>query len=89
MASSLDQARITFRFLRELLPGKDYRWSDSGQRVAVTHVPTGTRVRVASSDAKRAFGLGAGTPVIVGDEPAAWHERGGSLMYGRAGNVGR
>ena len=81
LASSLDQARITFRFLRELLPGKDFRWSDSGQRVAVTHVSSGTRVRVASSDAKRAFGLGAGTPVIVGDEPAAWHERGGSLMY--------
>ena len=81
LASSLDQARVTFRFLRDLLTGADYRWLDSGQRVAVTHVPTNTRVRVASSDAKRAFGIGSGTPAIVGDEPGAWLERGGSLMY--------
>ena len=81
LASSLDQARLTFGFLRRICAGDDYRWMDSAQRVAVTHVQTGTRVRVASSDAKRAFGLGANTPVIVGDEPGAWQERGGALMH--------
>ena len=81
LASSLDQARITFRFLRAALTGDDYRWLDSGQRVGVTHVPTDTRVRVASSDAKKAFGLGSDTPAIVGDEPGAWQERGGALMF--------
>ena len=81
LASSLDQARITFAFLRGLCEGDAYRWLDSGQRVAVTHRPSGARVRVASSDAKRAFGLGANTPAVVGDEPGAWLERGGALMY--------
>ena len=81
LASSLDQARIPFRFLRGICTGPEYRWMDSAQRVAVTHVPTGTRVRVASSDAKRAFGLGADTSLIVGDEPGAWQERAGALMH--------
>ena len=81
LASSLDQARIPFAFLRGICTGPEYRWMDSAQRVAVTHAPTGTRVRVASSDAKRAFGLGANTPIIVGDEPGSWNERGGALMH--------
>ncbi len=81
LASSLDQARIPFTFLRQICAGPDFRWMDSAQRVAVTHVPSGARVRVASSDAKKAFGLGANTPLITGDEPGAWQERGGSLMH--------
>ena len=81
LASSLDQARITFGFLRGLCTGAGYRWQDSGQRVAVFHKASGARVRVASSDAKRAFGLGANTPAVVGDEPGSWQERGGALMY--------
>ena len=81
LASSLDQARIPFAFLRAICTGPEYRWQDSAQRVAVTHVPTGARVRVASSDAKRAFGLGANTPIVVGDEPGAWQERGGAMMH--------
>ena len=81
LASSLEQARVCFGFLRAFVGEEGYRYQDSGQRVSCTHVPTRTRVRVASSDAKRAFGLGANTPLIVGDEPAAWQERGGALMY--------
>ena len=80
LASSLDQARAVFRFLRARCDGPDFRYLDSGQRVAATHVPTHTRVRVASSDAKRAFGF-VGARLIVGDEPAAWQERGGALMH--------
>ena len=81
LASSLDQARIPFGFLRQICTGPAFRWQDSAQRVACTHIPTGARVRVASSDAKRAFGLGAATPIVVGDEPGAWAERAGSLMH--------
>ena len=81
LASSLDQARLTFGFLRRAGGEDGYRYQDSGQRVSCTHVASGTRVRVASSDAKRAFGLGANSPLVVGDEPAAWLDRGGSLMY--------
>ena len=80
LASSLEQARITFGFLRRAV-GDGYRYQDSGQRVSCTHVATGTRVRVASSDAKRAFGLGSNSPLIVADEPASYAERGGALMY--------
>ena len=67
LAGSLDQARATFRFLRDRCDGPDFRYLDSGQRVAATHKPTHTRVRVMSSDAKRAFGL-VGARLIVGDE---------------------
>ena len=80
LAGSLDQARAVFRFLRQRCDGPEFRYLDSGQRVGATHVPTHTRVRVASSDAKRAFGI-VGARLIVGDEPAAWMERGGSLMF--------
>ena len=80
LASSLEQARITFAFLRRAV-GDGYRYQDSGQRVSCTHVATGTRIRVASSDARRAFGLGANSPLIIGDEPAAWMDRGGATMY--------
>ena len=80
LAGSLDQARAVFRFLRARCDGPDFRYLDSGQRVAVTHKPTHTRVRVASSDSKRAFGI-VGARLIVGDEPASWQERGGALMY--------
>ena len=77
----MEQARLCFAFLRQFLGEKGYRYQDSGQRVSCTHVATRTRVRVASSDAKRAFGLGANTPIVVGDEPAAWLDRAGTLMY--------
>ena len=81
LASSLEQARVAFSFLRAFI-GDDsgYRFLDSGQRIKCTHKGSHTAVRVASSDAKRAFGLGANTPLIVADEPGSMHERAGSLM---------
>ena len=69
-----------FRFLRAALGEDDYRYQDSGQRVGATHRDTNTRVRVASSDAKRAFGI-VGARLIIGDEPGAWQARGGAEMY--------
>ena len=81
VASSLDQARAVFKFLRARCPADaGFRYQDAGQRVSVKHVASGTRVRVASSDAKRAFGI-VGARIVVGDEPGTWQERGGALMY--------
>ena len=78
-ASSLEQARIAFSFLRAFIgDDSDFRFLDSGQRIKCTHKGSHTAVRVASSDAKRAFGLGANTPLIVADEPGSMHERAGS-----------
>ena len=80
LAGSLEQSRAVFRFLRARCPESHFRYTDSGQRISVKHTATNTRVRVASSDAKRAFGI-VGARLVVGDEPAAWEVRGGALMY--------
>ena len=81
VSASLEQSRVLLSFVREALddaPG--YRWLDSGQRLACTHVPTGTKLRILSSSGKRAMGL-AQFSTIYADEPASWEERGGELMY--------
>ena len=88
LAGSLDQARAAFRFLRARCPeDKGFKYTDSGQRVSVHHKVTNTRIRVASSDAKRAFGI-VGARLVVGDEPAAWQERGGALMFDALSTAG-
>ena len=58
----------------------DYRWLDSGQRLACTHKATGTKLRVLSSSGKRAMGLSQ-FHTIFADEPASWEVRGGALMF--------
>ena len=80
VAGSMDQARAVFSFLRRACGEEGFRYQDSGQRVGATHRATNTRVRVASSDAKRAFGI-VGARLIIGDEPGAWQDRAGALMY--------
>ena len=88
LAGSLDQARAAFRFLRARCPeDRGFTYTDSGQRVSVHHKATNTRVRVASSDAKRAFGI-VGARLVVGDEPAAWQERGGAMMFDALSTAG-
>ena len=69
-------------FVREALADRedDYRWLDSGQRLACTHKATGTKLRVLSSSGKRAMGLSQFS-TIYADEPAAWEARGGALMF--------
>ena len=43
VSASLEQSRIILGFVCEALDVfDDYRWLDSGQRLAVTHKPTGT-----------------------------------------------
>ena len=81
VASSLEQARITYHFVREALVGtaKEYRWLDSSTRVGILHKSTRTRLRVLSSKAKSAFGL-VGSPLLIFDEPGALEIVGGQLL---------
>ena len=66
VSSSTNQARIVLEFARSVLGGVDgYRWRNDG----VEHLPSRARVRIVSSDARRALGLGANVRLIVCDEP--------------------
>lgn len=84
VSASLEQSRILLGFVRGALAlqGRedDYRWLDSGQRLACTHKATGTKLRILSSSGKRAMGL-AQFSTIYADEPGSWEVRGGQLMY--------
>ena len=81
VSASLEQSRVLLGFVREALgESDDYRWLDSGQRLAVTHKASGTKLRILSSSGKRAMGL-ANFATIFADEPGAWEVRGGALMW--------
>ena len=79
-AGSLDQARICFRFARQMLGESNYRYQDSAQRIGILHTKSGTRLRVMSSDAKKAMGI-VGARLVVADEPGAWTLLGGQAMF--------
>ena len=80
VASSLEQARIVFGFIRGELEGNgEYRWLDSTTRIGVLHKPSNTRLRVLSSKAKSAFGL-VNVPLLVLDEPGSLEVVGGTLL---------
>ena len=80
-ASSIEQARLTFRFVRAALePSGQYRFTDSYTRIGITHLASNTRLRVISSNAKSAMGL-VGVPMAVLDEPGSFEVIGGTLMY--------
>ena len=69
VSSSTNQARIVLEFARQALGEVEgYRWRNDG----VTHLKSRARVRIVSSDARRALGLGANVRLIVADEPGAW-----------------
>ena len=81
VASSLEQSRIPFRFLRQRLePTGEYRFLDSNTRIAVTHKATNTRARVIGSNGKTAMGL-VQCPLVVADEPGAWEINAGGLVH--------
>ena len=80
VASSLEQARTVFRFARAALGESGYRYLDSYTRIGITHRPTNTRLRVLSSDSKRALGI-VGARLIVADEPGAWPVIGGEALH--------
>ena len=56
-------------FARSALGESDaYRWRADG----VVHLESRARVRIVSSDARRALGFGASVRLIIADEPGAW-----------------
>ena len=78
VSASRSQAAIVLDFTRAALGESDgYRWRADG----VVHKETRTRVRVISSDANRALGLGANVRLIVADEPGAWGPTAGRRLW--------
>ena len=69
VSSSTNQARIVLDFAHAVLGEVEgYRWRMDG----VVHLESRARVRIVSSDARRALGLGANVRIIIADEPGAW-----------------
>ena len=79
-AASIEQARLTYGFIREALePCGEYRFIDGTTRLGVTHLRTNTKLRAISSNAKTSFGL-VGVGVAVIDEPGALDIIGGQML---------
>ena len=78
VAASRPQAGIVLEFARAALgESGGYRFRVDG----AIHIETRTRVRVVSSDARRALGLGANVRLIVADEPGAWSPTAGRRLW--------
>ena len=78
VSSSRAQAGIVLEFARQALGESDgYRWRNDG----VEHLASRARVRIVSSDARRALGLGANVRLIVADEPGAWSATAGKRLW--------
>ena len=79
-AATLEQARLTYSFIREALePSGEYRWIDSATRLGATHTRSNTKLRAISSNAKSSFGL-VNVPIVVLDEPGALEIVGGQML---------
>ena len=79
-AASIEMARLTYGFIRAALePTGEYRWIDSTTRLGATHIPTNTKLRAISSNAKTSFGL-VNVGVAVIDEPGALEILGGQML---------
>ena len=78
VSSSTNQARIVLEFARSALGEVEgYRWRNDG----VLHLESRARVRIVSSDARRALGLGAAVRLIIADEPGAWSPIQGRRLF--------
>ena len=78
VASSRPQASIVLDFARAALgESTDYRWSKDG----VIHLESRARVRVLSSDSRRALGIGASVRLVIADEPGAWMPTSGARLW--------
>ena len=77
-AASIEQGRIVFRFVRQMLGEGGFRYLDSATRCGITS-PNGARLRVLGSNGKTSMGL-VDVPLVVADEPGAWETNGGQLM---------
>ena len=91
-AGSLEQARMTFSFIRSALePTGQYRWIDSTTRLGATHIASNTKLRAISSNARTSFGL-VNVPIVCLDEPGSLETRGGEMLadslFSAQGKVG-
>ena len=78
VAASRAQASIVLEFARGFLEDEvGYRWRVDG----VEHLESRARVRVISSDSRRAMGLGANTRLAVCDEPGSWAPQSGLRLF--------
>ena len=78
VSSSRNQAAIVLEFARAALgEAEGYRWRNDG----VLHLASRARVRIVSSDARRALGLGAAVRLIIADEPGAWSPTAGRRLW--------
>ena len=83
-SGSIDQARMVFGPIKAALgDNPEYRISDSVSRLAITHKPTDTKLRVISSNGKTAMGV-VNTPVWVFDEAGSFEVNGGQLLWDAA-----
>ena len=78
VAASRPQAAIVLDFARAALGESDgYRWAKD----TAIHIASRTRVRVISSDSRRALGLGANVRIVIADEPGAWSPTAGRRLW--------
>ena len=96
LAGSLEQSRFVFRQARieleersaqdclfdysEKESSNEYSFIDSVSRLGIKHKKTNARLRVISSDSKKAFGF-VGVRYVIGDEPGTWETIGGQRMF--------
>ena len=84
---------MTYGFIKEELGADNplYRYLDSATRLGITHKPSGTKLRVISSNAKGSFGF-VRVPLVVIDEPGALEIVGGQMLadalFSSQGKVG-
>ena len=80
VAASIEQGRTLVEFAKDDLDLREYQVSDASNRLHIRHKGTNTRLRVLSSDPRRAMGLSR-FGLLIGDEPGTWQARGGELMF--------
>ena len=82
IAASFEQAGILFdtalAYGAGRVTGMHYRILNSQNRKLIEHLPSGARLRVMSSDPKRAHGIAPA--LILADEPAQWPTGTGEQM---------
>ena len=78
VASSRQQAAIVLNFSRNFLGEESgHRWRLDG----CEHLASRARVRIISSDSRRAMGLGANSRLVVCDEPGSWAPQSGRRLW--------
>lgn len=84
VAASYSQARVAFEHVQAfcsglLEPSEDWRLTNSLHWSLIEHKPSGARLRVLSSNPKKAHGLAPA--LVIADEPAQWDLGSGDRMY--------